>query len=289
MDKLETVGAAQKERIKYIDYHSYFFGKIIRKDLQEKFGIAEAAATRDFSLYNKLAPDNLSYQPTIRAYVVSKTFHPLFDHATRDVLKSLTSDLEATLMFTHEEEFRLAPIPDMNLIATVNQAIHMGKTIECEYLSTSSGRTTKQLAPHALFDTGLHWYLRAYDKIKERFSDFVLTRMSRTTLLDESPKTIEQQAYDHEYNNVISLTICAHDNLKHPEAIEFDYNMKDGKLIKNVRASLAGYLLRRWNIDCSDSGNMKGNEYQLRLANIHELKNIKSMYFAPGFSSTAHQ
>ena len=35
------------------------------------------------------------------------------------------------------------------------------------------------------------------------------------------------------------------------EAIEADYQMKDGMLVLNMRAQLVGYALRRWAVDCT--------------------------------------
>lgn len=285
MDKLKAVSAAQKERVRFIDYHSFLLGKIVRRDLQDKFGIAEAAATRDFCLYNKLAPQNLIYQPSIRSYVVSGQFTPVFDYSVSETLKTLAKDFENISTFTHEEEFRLGTTPSINLISTITRAIHLNRVIECEYFSTSSGKNTKVLAPHCLFDTGLHWYVRGYDKSKKRFADFVLSRILSAKMIDELPNAHEVQVEDSEYNNIISLAITAHKNLDHPETIEFDYGMENGQLVKQVRASFAGYLLRRWNVDCSLEGILEGNEYQLRLLNAKELKDIDSLYFAPGFSS----
>lgn len=83
---------------------------------------------------------------------------------------------------------------------------------------------------------------------------------------------------------MVSLVITSHKNLKYPETIEFDFGMNNGQLVKHVRGSLAGYLLRRWNVDCSATGSLEGDEYQLRLQNIEELTHIDSLYLAPGFN-----
>jgi len=277
MDRLESVGAAQRERIKYIDYHALFFGKIVRKDLQEKFGVAEAAATRDFSLYNQLSPQNLIYQPNIRSYVISSQFSPLFDHPIEKALSSLADNL-----IISEKSFRFGLLPKTELVAIFSQAIHLQKTVECEYYSASSGKKIRRLVPHFLFDTGLHWYVRAYDKSRNRFSDFALTRMLKATLTEEAPSDSELQKSDLAFNEMISLIIIAHPEHNQPQAIEFDYGMKNGELKLRIRASLAGYLLRRWNVDCSISG--KGKEHQLRLANTKELTELGHLRFAPGFS-----
>jgi hypothetical protein len=42
-----------------------------------------------------------------------------------------------------------------------------------------------------------------------------------------------------------------HPGVEHPEAIEADYQMKDGMLVLDMRAPLVGYALRRWAVDCT--------------------------------------
>jgi len=46
--------------------------------------------------------------------------------------------------------------------------------------------------------------------------------------------------------------------LQYPETIEMDYTMQDGALKVNVRAAVAGYMLRRWNVDCTEDHSLKG-------------------------------
>jgi hypothetical protein len=49
------------------------------------------------------------------------------------------------------------------------------------------------------------------------------------------------------------LQLVAHPkNVQHPTEISMDYGMDNGILGLNVRAALAGYLLRRWNVDCTE-------------------------------------
>jgi hypothetical protein len=47
-------------------------------------------------------------------------------------------------------------------------------------------------------------------------------------------------------------------NVQHPDTIEAEYGMEDGVLKVRVRAALAGYLLRRWNVDCTEDHSLKG-------------------------------
>jgi hypothetical protein len=64
--------------------------------------------------------------------------------------------------------------------------------------------------------------------------------------------------------------------------------MDNGVLKLDVRAAMAGYLLRRWNVDCSESGSLSGPEYQLYLQNnqtLHskESSGAENLAIAPGY------
>ncbi len=74
-------------------------------------------------------------------------------------------------------------------------------------------------------------------------------------------------------------------NVKHPIVINLDFGMEKGVLEVNVRASMAGYFLRRWNVDCSESGSLSGPEYQLYLKNIQILYGAENLTIAPGYEN----
>lgn len=78
----------------------------------------------------------------------------------------------------------------------------------------------------------------------------------------------------------------AHPKLPHPETIEMDYVMQDGVLKINVRAAVAGYVLRRWNVDCTEDNSLKGAEYHLWLRNRQALYGVQNLVLAPGYLPT---
>jgi len=51
-----------------------------------------------------------------------------------------------------------------------------------------------------------------------------------------------------------------------------------------VRSALAGYILRRWNVDCSGDHHLKGNEFHLWLENSEEVADKASLTIAPGYT-----
>jgi hypothetical protein len=48
---------------------------------------------------------------------------------------------------------------------------------------------------------------------------------------------------------------------------------------------LAAYLLRQWQVDCSEEHKFIGQGCQLALANTKELVDIENMALAPGFNN----
>jgi hypothetical protein len=67
--QLEKVSQAQRERLFHIDFKLFFLGSVNRTDLVSRFGIKEAAASRDLSLYKELASKNIEYDTKAKTYI----------------------------------------------------------------------------------------------------------------------------------------------------------------------------------------------------------------------------
>ena len=59
--------------------------------------------------------------------------------------------------------------------------------------------------------------------------------------------------------------------------------MVDGRLRINVRAAVAGYVLRHWNVDCTKDHSLEGPEYHLWLKNRQALYDVENLVIAPGY------
>jgi hypothetical protein len=60
--------------------------------------------------------------------------------------------------------------------------------------------------------------------------------------------------------------------------------MKYGVLILNMRASLVGYALRRWAVDCTPKHGLTLKQHHLTLKNPQTLYCVESEALAPGYS-----
>ena len=263
--RLSKINQAQKERLSHIDFRAYFLGEIGRSDLVSRFGIGEAAATRDITLYRELAPKNLEYDTQARSYVKSESFKPLFDYSHGQVLAALSQGFGEDFVGSHKPMILCETPAELNrpllpVLAVLTRAIHHKRVANIRYRSIGSGLSSREIVPFALVDNGLRWHVRAFDRKRQIFTDFVITRIASPKIIKGEPEEREIREADIQWNRIVEMELVAHPKLPNRETIEMDYAMQDGVLKVNVRAAVAGYVLRRWNVDCTEDHNLKGDE-----------------------------
>ncbi|WP_428981092.1 hypothetical protein [Marinomonas phaeophyticola] len=79
---------ATRDRIAHIDFTLLFKGEAVRADLVDRFSIAAAQATKDFTMYRELAPGNIEYDQKLKLHKRGEAFEPLFDY---DVVRALAT------------------------------------------------------------------------------------------------------------------------------------------------------------------------------------------------------
>jgi hypothetical protein len=284
-----TLSFAQKQRLAYIDFCLLFKGAIYRQDLITRFAVGLSAGTRDFNQYKELAPHNLVYDPREKRYFQGEGFVPLFEHDAQRTLIKLANDISDGFDAIGDVHFPVESpsslnVPNIFIVAKLIQAILNKKAVNVIYTSLSSGSGARELVPHAIVDNGLRWHVRAFDRKTQSFRDFVLTRISKVTIKTNA-QADEGASEDKEWQRLIPLQLVPHPkNVTYPTAIEMDYGMENSMLLIHVRAAMAGYLLRRWNVDCTERGTLAGAEYQLWLQNRFTLNNVDNLAIAPGYA-----
>ncbi len=287
---LLEISQAQKERLSHIDFRLRFLGTIGRNDLVSRFGIKAAAATRDITLYKELASQNLEYDTKVKIYTRSEPFSPLFDYSRYQALTALAHGFGDDFVAAHKPHIACeTPAqlnkPQLDTLSVLTRAIHQKRPIEMSYRSLSSGKTTREIVPFMLVDNGLRWHVRAYDRKRSRFTDFVINRISDPRLIPNSEiNEHETKDNDIQWNRIVELEVVPHPRVPFPETIEHEYDMIDGTLHANVRAAVAGYILRRWNVDCSEDHSLEGPEYHLWLKNRQALYGVENLVIAPGYN-----
>lgn len=289
MSQLDNLSQAQRERLFYIDFRLYFLGSVNRADIVTRFGLKEAAASRDLSLYRNLAPKNLAYDTVVKTYIAHERFKPLFSVSASQALSALLSGLGDDFIGTpHPLVSCEAPTqlntPNIDTLASITRAIHNEKVLKIHYRSLSSGLNKREIVPFALVDNGLRWHVRAYDRARDRFADFVVNRIETARLLDKTIPEEQTKAADNQWNRIVDLHIVPHPKLSHPETIEMEYGMSGGELKLQLRAAVAGYALRIWNVDCSENHAMNSPAIHLWLKNTQTLCGVENLMLTPGFN-----
>jgi predicted DNA-binding transcriptional regulator YafY len=285
----EALSYAQRERLIFIEFRLYFLGDVRRQDLMQRFGVAPAVATRDFALYRDLFPDNISFDNKSKCYVIGDDFSPEFNYSPERVLTALSRGFSEGIGGSSEpllscELPKMLNQPSMAILAPITRAIHQQKVVSIEYTSHNSGYSNREIAPFALVNDGLRWHVRAFDRKRQAFLDFVITRILKSQLIKDSPVLPQEQpSADIQWNRIVELDLVPHPSQEHPEIIENDYGMTDGVLHLKLRAAVAGYALRQWIVDCSSGHSLQGKEYRLWLRNHLALYGVSSAMFAPGY------
>ncbi|MOA06401.1 hypothetical protein D3C78_1260330 [compost metagenome] len=132
-------------------------------------------------------------------------------------------------------------------------------------------------------DNGLRWHARAFDRKTSSFRDFALTRIVAADLAEGVAVPAEEPGSDIQWSRLVELELVPHPYAQRPELAALDYPMVDGKLRIVARAALAGYVLRRWSVDCSPDHSLRGPEYRLWLRDSLALYGVESAAIAPGY------
>ncbi|MFT6506917.1 MAG: putative DNA-binding transcriptional regulator YafY [Colwellia polaris] len=288
---LKDANFSQKQRLAYIDFKLLFVGSVTRSEIVNYFEKGLTSASRDLNYYKELCPNNMTYDTKQKKYFQSDKFTPLFTHDARRTLVKLANNISDGFDAISDTTFPVeAPsqlnIPDIFIVARLVQSIINQKPVSIIYTSLSSGSAAREIVPHQIVDNGLRWHVRAYDRKSNSFRDFVLTRISKVTIKEQLVESHEDKLEDHQWMRMMPLQLVAHPkNIQYPTAIELDYGMENKVLELNVRAALAGYLLRRWNVDCTKEASLIGGEYQLWLRNRETLYGAENLAIAPGYKN----
>jgi WYL domain len=288
-DQLSAMTQSQRDRLAFLELRLRFVGEFRRQDLVERFGIQAAAASRDIGHYKELGPRNLDYDTKRKVYVRADWFRPVFDFAGSRVLTWLSQGFgDGEPMRVRQlvacEGSELSVNLDLEMLSVLTRAIHKKAAIQITYRALSSGLTTREIVPFALADNGQRWHVRAFDRRSGDFRDFVLTRIADARPVAGVAQEHETSDQDIQWNRIAEIELVPHPaNVQHPDTIEAEYGMENGALRMRVRAAMAGYLMCRWNVDCTEDHSLKGAEYHLWLRNRQALYGVTNLVLAPGY------
>jgi WYL domain len=249
----------QARRLEFIDSRLCWHGRINRKEITEFFKISVPQASLDLSEYQALAPGNVVYDRTEKAYLASSEFRPvLTDGSSGRYLAELYA--LSTGVISPDISF-LGGVPDAdvvrhptrlvspNALRTILHAIHDHDALNIHYQTmTRPDPTVRVISPRALAYDGYRWHVRAYCHLREDFRDFVFARI--LNLAQASVPTSElppDDEWERELSVIIGPNPALDDNRK--RVLALDYGMINERLVVKTRQALAYYLLRRLGLD----------------------------------------
>ena len=252
----------QKEKLQFIELMLYFYGIVSRDNIMKKFNLSSASATNILSKYNQIAPKNLVYNIHLKSYEISQNFKPNFEmkifleHIPLYTIPTLNQDIGQD---------------EIDKVAIISRAIQRVRPLKITYTSMSSGASIREVVPVAFANTRIRWHLRAYDRKRERFLDFVFKRISKVEQIEKDTiKEHEHPNRDNEWHSFVELKIKSR-----------MHGLKDVSI--SVRKAMVGYFLKFWNIDCSLEANLERTKYQYFLENMKEVSQLANLELAPGY------
>lgn len=230
-----------------------------RGDLIKVFGVSVNQASTDLNRYLRLAPENMVYNKSARAYLRSSVFSPLFlkldANRYLSELRSVRSgvlSLEDCWLHVHptyDEVANPSRKVSPETLRVVLEAIRESLAIEVQYqsLSTPSPRW-RWIAPHAIGYDGFRWHARSFCEEGLAFKDFLLGRIIEVGAERPSNSNPDQ---DLDWHERVDLEIGPNPGLSESQqrVVALDYGMQDGRAVLPVRKAFLFYALRHLGLE----------------------------------------
>jgi predicted DNA-binding transcriptional regulator YafY len=164
---------------------------------------------------------------------------------------------------------------DKDVLRDVVRAIRHQHGLAVTYLAMNATRSRdRTIWPHALFSTGLRWYVRVYDGASKSFRSLVLARIETSKHVKEACSVAVIN--DEDWQKRITVHVVPHPKLNpHQQTVVArEFGMKrSGKTwlwSVELRQCLVGHFLRRYRLDTK--GLAYAESHWVVLRNPGELK-----------------
>jgi hypothetical protein len=256
-DEVTGIRWGVEQRLEFIEFRLFWEGGVRRKDIIDMFGVSVPQASKDLTLYQERAPGNVKYDKSVKRYVASRAFKPIFLQPNSDGylsrLRSLAEGLakpaESWIGYRPDTDIALTPHREVEPTAlrAVLDVMRDGNSVEVLYQSMSNIRTEpvwRRMSPHAFGYDGFRWHARAYCHIDEKFKDFLLPRILDVRSPGPGGAGV---ADDVLWQERVEVEITPHPQLTESQktVVAKDYGMQDGKAVLSVRLAMLFYVLKR--------------------------------------------
>lgn len=244
-----------EQRLAFIETRLFWEGGVNRADIVATFDVSVPQASKDLSLYQEQAPNNVRYDSARKRYVATDGFAPVFIKLDADAYLRDRAQMEGE---PTAEELVLAerlPIPTRRInpeaLRLIVAAVRERQSLEIKYQSMSPNRPEpfwRRVSPHAFAHDGMRWHVRAYCHRDERFLDFIVSRCLRARDFGHQAKS---QADDAVWNSRFGVVLTPNPMLSpsQQQVVADDYGMAEGEVAIPVRCALLYYFNKRLRLD----------------------------------------
>ena len=277
-DQSVTIPWSTRKRLQHLEFKLYWEGRVNRGDLTAEFGISIPQASVDFTKYQEMAPNNISYNSSAKYYVPTETFKQIFIEQSADAYFStiLCSPTIENNVACGSDFIGSVPNPsrviDVDILRALVQAIKYKQIVSVDYRSFNNPQpgNTRLISPHAFGTDGLRWHVRAYCHTQSKFKDFVLGRIAEASITTETDVDISN---DRKWFNYFDVVIGPDPKLNEAQKtlVAMDYGMTNFELKFKCRIALLYYLVKKLRLDRNDS-ERAGEEQQIVAINLDEIQ-----------------
>ncbi len=110
-------------------------------------------------------------------------------------------------------------------------------------------------------------------------------RMQHSVMLKDSDVLPHKRSdQDIHWTQTVKLELVPHPVQPRPEIAEMVYGMTGGMVRMKLRAATAGYILRKWSVDCAADHSLRRSD-RLWLKDHLALFGVKNAVLAPGYTA----
>lgn len=260
---LNTLSFAQKQRLQFIEAMLIWDGSVQRADVCKVFDVTPNHLTRDIKRYRTNHKDALEYDVEQRSYKKGHRFIPLLASGSPQeyltLLQAYTTSQCAAVVPAMGCITKAESIPSMSgriepdLLRLVMGAVRNKTGLKLIYQSFSEDNPSQRVIwPHILIFTGDRWHIRAFDSRRQAFRDFVLSRCTKVSSVEEkSPKDAGFDDLWHEMETVIVIP-APRLSLTQKIVICREFGMigrKSKQWSISLRKCLIGYFLTKYRLE----------------------------------------
>ena len=238
------------QRYWMLELLAYWEGKVNTKPLIQAFDLSRQSASAIINKYLASNENTLVYDVTQKAYLVTEAFNPKFINKTVDEYLDW-QQVGKIPSFQNREpstsQIRIQALPryvDPSVMRPLLKAMKCKTAVDCEYLSVTNNEPLGRLIyPHSFVKAANRWHVRGFCALRNNFLDFVLSRFRSVEYDGNEAMYTEKE--DVKWNTLVDLILAPDPRLTdtQKQALEKDFNMKDGQLIVKARGALVKYTL----------------------------------------------